>query len=129
MIIYDASADDKLERVRGQVHVRMQRVGVLYLTVKVGLLLGDRQQLIKRPGHPMLPYVMATVLAREERLGEILDVGTLLALATNDANLHLVTTLVNTELAPAGHVTIGRRQNNLDDIGQVVPGLVWCGLS
>jgi hypothetical protein len=46
----------------------MQRVGVLYLAIKVGLL-SDQQQLIKRLGHPMLPYVMAMILA-EERLGE-----------------------------------------------------------
>jgi hypothetical protein len=32
----DASADDELEHVHGQVHVRVQRVGVFYLTVKVG---------------------------------------------------------------------------------------------
>jgi hypothetical protein len=30
----------------------------------------------------MLPYVMATILAKEEGLGEVLDVGALLALAT-----------------------------------------------
>ncbi|CAN5964737.1 unnamed protein product [Sphagnum jensenii] len=38
----NASADDELERVYGQVHVRVQRVGLLYLVVKVGLLLSDR---------------------------------------------------------------------------------------
>jgi hypothetical protein len=74
----------------------MQRVGVFYLTVKIGLLLDDRQRLIKRPGRPMLPYMMVAVLAREERLGEILDVEALIALVTNDANLHVIATLVNT---------------------------------
>jgi hypothetical protein len=77
----------------------------------------------------MLPYVMATVLAREERLGEILDVGALLALATNDANLHLITTLVNAELAPTNHVTIGHRRNDFDGIRQAMPELVWHVLS
>ncbi|CAM6030945.1 unnamed protein product [Sphagnum balticum] len=125
----DASANDELERVRGQVHVRVQHVGVLYLAIKVGLLLGDQQQLIKRPGCPILPYVMATVLAREEQLGEVLDVEALLALVTNNANLHLIATLVNTELAPAGHITVGRHQNDLDGVRQVVLGLVWHGLS
>ncbi len=81
----NASIDDKLEHVHGQVHVRVQRVGVLYLVVKIGLLLSDQQQLIKRLGRPMLPYVMATVFAKEEPIGEILDVKALLALATNNA--------------------------------------------
>jgi hypothetical protein len=54
-----------------------------------------------------MPYVMAIVLAREERLCEVLDVGTLFALVTNNANLHFVATLVDIELAPVGHVTIG----------------------
>jgi hypothetical protein len=72
----------------------------------------------------MLPYVMAMVLAREERLGEVLDVRALLALATNDANLHLVATLVNTKLALTGHVAVGHRQNDLDDARQAVLGLV-----
>jgi hypothetical protein len=62
--------------------VHVQRVGVLYLAVKVGLLLDDQEQLIKRPRRPMLPYVMATILAKEEGLGEVLNVGALLALAT-----------------------------------------------
>ncbi len=77
----------------------------------------------------MLPYVMVTALAKEERLGEVLDVGALLALVTNDANLHLVVTLLNTELAPTGHVAVGRRRNDLDGIRQAVPELVWRGLS
>jgi hypothetical protein len=77
----------------------------------------------------MLSYVMVTVLAMEERLGEVLDVKALLALATNDANLHLVATLVNIELALASHVAVGRRQNNLNGVHQAVPGLVWRGLS
>jgi hypothetical protein len=38
----DASVDDELERVRGQVHVRVQCVGVFYLAVKVGLFLDDQ---------------------------------------------------------------------------------------
>jgi hypothetical protein len=125
----DASADDELERVHGQVHVCVQCVGVLYLTIKVGLLLGDRQQLIKHPGHPMLPYVMVVVLAKEERLGELLDVETLFALATNDTNLYLVMTFIDVELASTGHVTVGRRRNDLDGIRQAMPELVWCGLS
>jgi hypothetical protein len=41
--------------------------------------------------------MMAMVLTREERLGEVLDVGALLALATSDTNLHLIATLVNTK--------------------------------
>jgi ribosomal protein S12 methylthiotransferase accessory factor YcaO len=72
---------------------------------------------------------MATVLAREERFGEVMDVEALLALATNDANLHLVATLVNTELAPIGHVAVGRCRNDLDGVRQAVPRLVWRGLS
>jgi len=72
---------------------------------------------------------MATVLAREEQLGEVLDVGALLALAISNANLHLVATLVNTELAPASHVAIGHYQNDLNGIRQAMPGLVWDGLS
>jgi len=62
----DASTNDEFERVRGQVHVHVQCVGVLYLVVKVGLLFGDRQQLIKHPRRPMLPYVMVAVLAKVE---------------------------------------------------------------
>jgi hypothetical protein len=77
----------------------------------------------------MLPYVMAMVLAKEERLGEVLDVGALLALATSDANLHLVATLVNTELAPTSHVAVGCHQNDLDGVRQVMFGLVWHDLS
>ncbi len=88
--------------------MRVQRVGVLYLAVKVSLLLGDQQRLIKCPGRPMLPYVMAAVLAREERLGEVLDVGVLLALATSNANLHLVATFIDVEFASASHVAVGR---------------------
>jgi len=57
----------------------------------------------------MLPYVMATILAREERLGDILDIEVLLALATSDTNLHLITTLVDAELALVGHVDVGCR--------------------
>jgi hypothetical protein len=64
----------------------------------------------------MLPYVMVVVLAKEERLGEVLDVGALLALATSDVNFHLVATLVDVELTPASHVVIGRCQNDLDGI-------------
>jgi hypothetical protein len=37
----NASTDNELERVRGQVHVRVQHVGVFYLAVKIGLLLDD----------------------------------------------------------------------------------------
>jgi hypothetical protein len=77
----------------------------------------------------MLPYVMATVLAKDEWLGEIPDVRVLLVFATNDANLHLIATLVNTELAPGGHIVVGRRQNDLNGVHQTVPGLVWRGLS
>ncbi|CAM6017988.1 unnamed protein product [Sphagnum balticum] len=76
----------------------------------------------------MLPYVMAMVLAREERLGEVLDVRALLALVTSDANLHLVATFINRELALIGHVAIGCRRNDLDGVRQAVPGLVWRGL-
>ncbi|CAK9862316.1 unnamed protein product [Sphagnum jensenii] len=77
----------------------------------------------------MLPYVMAVVIAREERLGEVLDVGALLALATNDANLHLIATLVDAKLTPAGHIAVGRCRNDLDGKHQAMPELVWCGLS
>jgi hypothetical protein len=71
---------------------------------------------------------MAIVLAKEERLGEVLDVGTLLALATSNTNLHLVATLINTELALAGHVVVGHRRNDLNGVRQAMPGLVWRGL-
>ncbi len=37
----NASTDNELERVRGQVHVHVQHVGVFYLAVKIGLLLDD----------------------------------------------------------------------------------------
>ncbi len=57
----------------------------------------------------MLPYVMATILAREERLGDILNIEVLLALATSDTNLHLITTLIDAKLALVGHVNVGCR--------------------
>jgi hypothetical protein len=57
----------------------------------------------------MLPYVMATVLAKEERLSEVLDVGMLYALVTNNTNLHLLVTFVDVELALVGHVAVGCR--------------------
>jgi hypothetical protein len=77
----------------------------------------------------MLPYVMAVVFAREERLGEILDVEALFVVVTNNVNLHLIATFINVELAPTSHVVVGRRQNNLDGIRQAMPKLVWRGLS
>lgn len=117
----DASADDEFEHVSSQVQVHVQHVGVLYLAVKVGLFLNDRQRLIKRLGRPILPYVMVAVLAREEWLSEILDVETLFALTTNDANLHLIATFVDAKLAPTGHVAVGCRRNDHDDIRQAVP--------
>jgi len=55
----------------------------------------------------MLPYMMDVVLAREERFGEVLDVEVLFALVTNNANLHLVTTLVDVKLALVGHAAVG----------------------
>jgi hypothetical protein len=77
----------------------------------------------------MLPYVMATVLVREEQLGEVLDVEALFTLATSDANLHLVTTFVNIELAPTSHVVVERCRNDFDGVRQAMPELVWHGLS
>jgi hypothetical protein len=77
----------------------------------------------------MLPYVMVAVLAKEEWLGKILDVEALLVLATNNANLHLVTTFINTELALKSHIVVGRRRNDLNGVCQGVPELVWHGLS
>jgi hypothetical protein len=77
----------------------------------------------------MLPYVMATVLAKEERFSEVLDVRALLALATSDTNLHLVATLINIKLAPIVHITIGHRRNDLNGVREAARGLVWHGLS
>ncbi len=74
-----------------------------------------------------MPYVMVAVLAREEWLSEILDVETLFTLATNDANLHLIATFVDAKLAPTGHVAVGCRRNDHDDVRQAVPG--WYGVA
>jgi hypothetical protein len=63
----------------------------------------------------VLPLVVDAVLARGERIREILGVAALLALATRHADLHDVTALVHAELAQEGHIATTFRRDYLQN--------------
>ncbi len=106
----------------------VQRVGLLDAFVEVVLLLFARQCLVCNPRGYVLPLVVTLVLVSGERLREVLNVVTLLALPPRDANLNDVTALVHTEQALNHDVAIGVLRDFLDGVGQLMRLLEWCHL-
>jgi hypothetical protein len=106
----------------------VQRVGLLDALVEVVLLLFARQCLVCNPRSRVLPLGVTLVLVGSERLCEVLNVVTLLALPPRNADLDDVTALVHREQTSNRDVATGILRDFLDDVGQLMRFLERCRL-
>ncbi len=121
----NVSRDDEFDQVCGQVHVLVQNVDALHLALEVLLFVMVKERLV---GSPRLSVLLQTVAIVEgsERLREIFDGRGCLSLATQTTtNLHIVSTVVDVEKAPHGHISFGILGDNLQVELQGMLCLEW----